>query len=517
MAGSSINRVYTRGISMNQMSVFQKIWVSMGILFVGFFISMVLGFVLGYKMETRLIHASQCLLPATNHSMAAKTAFKEQVALYMDSVLLGDPAKVADALDRAKEVEKELNMIIGLPNLDSKFSDHVKMIITDHKVYSDEAQILYTAVSKGDQSQMEKVGALAQKNDAIKKNLETVNQEFANLLKEDLITNAANSRQQRLINVFLFLGVVIFSIILIYLIVKRSIYNPLKQLAFAISESSTSLAEASGQVSSAGQALSEGASNQASAIEETSSSLTEMAAMIKQNALNAEETDKLMKKNTNEVLHEANEAMGRLAQSIDDISNASEATRRIIKTIDEIAFQTNLLALNAAVEAARAGETGAGFAVVADEVRALAMRAADAAKETTKLIDNTLQTVIQGKEYTQATQTAFNKNLDLSNKATTLVSEIAAASKEQSVSIEQMNRAMESIDHVVQQMASHAEETAGASEELNAQSCSMKEIVAKLMVMLGMHEVNMTAAAERNTDDSLKYLQSSTVPSVTQR
>ncbi len=471
---------------MKQLSIFQKIWLSVGILVIGYFISMALGFILGLTMENRLINISQSLLPASASSLAAKTAFKDQLDLYMNSVLLGDPDKVKAAEDQAKELQKALDAILAQPNLDRESLENVKKISADHKAYTEEAQKVYTAVSKGDQSQMEKVGALAEKNDALKKSLEAVNQGFATRLQTDIQTSVDGSRKQRYTNIILFLGVVILSIVLIYLIVKRSIYRPLQQAASEISDGAAHVADASTQVSSAGQALSEGASNQASAIEETSSSLNEMAAMIRQNAQNAEETDKLMKKNTGEVLREANEAMTRLTQSIEDISGASEATRRIIKTIDEIAFQTNLLALNAAVEAARAGEAGAGFAVVADEVRALAMRAADAAKETTRLIDNTLKTVTQGKEYTTLTQAAFNKNLDLSNKATALVSEIAAASKEQAVSIEQMNRAMESIDTVVQQMASHAEETAGASEELSAQSAAMKGVVEELVTLLGM-------------------------------
>jgi len=300
-------------------------------------------------------------------------------------------------------------------------------------------------------------------------------------------------------NTGIFIGIIIFSVIFMAIIIRRSIRLPLQHIAVAINEEAVNVAEASQQVSRSGQALSDGASNQASAIEETSSSLTEMAAMIKQNALNAGETDKLMKRNTNEILRQANEDMNRLAKSIEDISGASEATRRIIKTIDEIAFQTNLLALNAAVEAARAGEAGAGFAVVADEVRALAMRSAEAAKETTRLIDNTIQTVNQGKEYAVATQSAFAQNLDLSNKATTLVSEIAAASNEQASGIEQMNHVMSAIDRVVQEIAASAEETASASEELNAQSGSMKGIVEELVTMLGMDSKKMMTSAARKT------------------
>jgi methyl-accepting chemotaxis protein len=132
------------------------------------------------------------------------------------------------------------------------------------------------------------------------------------------------------------------------------------------------------------------------------------------------------------------------------------------------------------------------------------MRSAEAAKETTRLIDNTIQTVNQGKEYAVATQTAFGQNLDLSNKATTLVSEIAAASNEQASGIEQMNHAMSAIDQVVQEIAASAEETASASEELNAQSGSMKGIAEELVAMLGMKSDQMDAATEaerKNSED----------------
>ncbi len=472
---------------MRQLSIFQKIWMSVGILVIGYFISMALGFGLGLNMENRLVNVSGYLLPAASHSQNAHAIFKEQIGRYMDSILLGDPTKVTEGQEKSKELATQLSKILALPNIDRASSETVRKVLSEHRAYTDEAQALYEAISKGDDSLMDQAPAMAKKHEALMKALETIQGSFAEQLQTELLSNVKNSHNQRWANAALFVIVVILSVIIIYLIVKRSIYRPLQTAAAAISEGSDNVAEASLQVSSAGQSLSEGASSQASAIEETSSSLNEMAAMIKQNALNAAETDTLMKRNTGEVLRDATQAMSRLTESIDEISKASEATRRIIKTIDEIAFQTNLLALNAAVEAARAGEAGAGFAVVADEVRALALRAADAAKETNGLIDNTIRTVNQGKEYVAVTQATFSKNLDLSNKATTLVSEIAAASHEQATSIEHMNQAMESIDQVVQKMAASAEETAGASEELSAQSMSMKDVVSELLALLGLN------------------------------
>ena len=149
------------------------------------------------------------------------------------------------------------------------------------------------------------------------------------------------------------------------------------------------------QVSSSSQQLAEGTSQQAASIEETSSSLEEMSSMTKQNADNAGQANQLMVE-VGKVIDKANDSMGRLTVSMQYITQASEETQKIVKTIDEIAFQTNLLALNAAVEAARAGEAGAGFAVVADEVRNLAMRAAEAAKNTANLIEGSVKRVKDG-------------------------------------------------------------------------------------------------------------------------
>ncbi|MBF0476643.1 MAG: methyl-accepting chemotaxis protein, partial [Deltaproteobacteria bacterium] len=181
----------------------------------------------------------------------------------------------------------------------------------------------------------------------------------------------------------------------------------------------------------------------------------------------------------------AGDSMTRLTDSMNEISKASEETSKIIKTIDEIAFQTNLLALNAAVEAARAGEAGAGFAVVADEVRNLAMRAAEAAKSTSNLIDDTGKKVKDGTALVSVTSHAFTQVADSASKVAELVGEIAAASKEQAQGIEQSNRAISEVEKVTQQNASTAEESASASEELNAQAVQLKNYVMELMALVG--------------------------------
>jgi methyl-accepting chemotaxis protein len=166
------------------------------------------------------------------------------------------------------------------------------------------------------------------------------------------------------------------------------------------------------------------------------------------------------------------------------LTEASDETVRIIKTIDEIAFQTNLLALNAAVEAARAGEAGAGFAVVAEEVRNLAMRATEAARHTQSIIEGSLQNVREGSELVKATDEAFGQVEESSRKVSGLVGEIAQASSEQAQGLGQINLALGEMDKVTQQVAANAEEGSAAAEELSGQAANLLEMVEGLEVLV---------------------------------
>lgn len=264
----------------------------------------------------------------------------------------------------------------------------------------------------------------------------------------------------------------------------RAITKPLTQAIKSINEGATQVAAASNQVSSSSQGLAEGASEQAASLEETSSSLEEMTSMTRQNANSAQQANQFMQE-ASQVGDRANGSMVELTAAMSEVAKASEDTSKIIKTIDEIAFQTNLLALNAAVEAARAGEAGAGFAVVADEVRNLAMRAAEAAKDTSSLIEGTLQRVEESTTLLGSTNEAFAGVAESSSKVSTLIAEIAAASEEQSQGVGQINTAVTEMDQVTQQNAAAAEESASASEELSTQADVMRATVQDLARLIG--------------------------------
>jgi methyl-accepting chemotaxis protein len=267
-------------------------------------------------------------------------------------------------------------------------------------------------------------------------------------------------------------------------VISVGLKRALTQVAGSLGDGSDQVASASTQVSSASQSLAEGASEQAASLEETSSSMEEMSSMTKKNAESAEQCKGYMDQ-ARGIVGKVNKLLGELGASVEEINQSSQATSKVIKTIEEIAFQTNILALNAAVEAARAGEAGMGFAVVADEVRNLAQRCAQAAKETSGLIEKAEASAKNGSQLTAATQEAFQQNVEVAGKIGSSVDEIAAAVKEESRGIAQVSMAVTQMDKVTQSNAANAEETASAAEELSSQAEALKEAVASLMKLVG--------------------------------
>lgn len=265
----------------------------------------------------------------------------------------------------------------------------------------------------------------------------------------------------------------------------EKIINSLREFRMALNEimqkvtvSSDQVASGSEQVALGAQSLSQGATEQASSIEELAAEINIVSEVIKSNAEQASQASTNTQA-TVAKLSDAKNEMDALADAIREMSASSEDTKKIIKTIEDIAFQTNILALNAAVEAARAGSAGKGFAVVADEVRNLAGKSAEAAKNTTVLIESTVSAIDRGKDLADKAVTEMNDSTEAAGNVLVINNEIAKSANQATESMAQISSSVEQISSVVQTNSATAEESAAASEQLSGQSQILKELTSQ--------------------------------------
>jgi len=303
------------------------------------------------------------------------------------------------------------------------------------------------------------------------------------------LNDVAAEANRMLLSIFSVAAVIVVLGILLAWLLARSISRPIMGIIQSLLAGAGQVDGASKLVATSSQSLAEGTSEQASSLEETSASLEEISSMTRQNADHTKQANTLAEE-ASRTGAKGSEAMGNMTKAIKEIKQSSDETARIIKVIDEIAFQTNLLALNAAVEAARAGEAGKGFAVVAEEVRNLAQRSAEAARNTSELIEQSQKNSDSGVSLVQNFTAILGEMTTAVNKVAAILKEVAEASSEQAEGVEQINTAIAQMDQVTQGNAASAEELSSASSDLTTQADQMKNIVGALEEIVEGHGGN---------------------------
>ena len=489
---------------MNKMTFGNKLFLSIGSL--GLFLLVLTGIglygiaELDRRLEDALGTQAKKLQIMGDLDTQGEAWLANQRAMIMRTLLKEDTAaKEAKRQieEDARDVEKAMNELQPLLQTEAAKQSLEKIRNMDKELLREQPQFFELMAAQ-------KVSeAVAFQTGKMRPLFETMNAESASLLKAQNalmkeLEQQAGSRAAMCRALIIGAGVVAIVVCLIVVWIVRTANGQLRRVAAEIAQGAAQVASAAGQVSSASQTLAQGSSEQAASLEETSASTEEINSMTQKNAENSrmasEETS-----TADQLLKETNGKLGQMIESMREINLSSEKISKIIKVIDEIAFQTNILALNAAVEAARAGEAGMGFAVVADEVRNLAQRCAQAAKDTSQLIEESIGRSNEGKVRLDEVAGCITRVVENASRIRILANEVHVGSQEQTRGIEQIAKAISQMQQVTQSSAASAEEGASAGEEMSSQAAHLNDSAARLHEMVGSDE-----PAERSHATPLK-------------
>ena len=473
---------------MHRLNITARIWLSVGVFILGYVISTALSQVQGREARKSLRVTSEALFPAAQRSQEAESAFQRMVKGFGDAVIMQDSGGLDRAAGDGRQAVAALRGVASIPGLAADRSAEAGRQASSIEQILSEAGSTYGAVMAGTMSAstQEQMRALAQRTEETKAALAGIKERFAADLQKQLSALEARSSSQGTVALAVFLATLLVAGVIVHMTIRRSITGPVIRVIGGVQQSANEAGRAAAQMADSGGEVAKNAQDQAACIEETSASLEEISATTRQNADRAEEADKLMQ-TARQTVERAAHAMSDLTASMSLISKSSNQVAGVLKDIDEIAFNTNILALNAAVEAARAGQAGAGFSVVADEVRSLAHRAAAAARNSSTIIEQTVNDVSKGVKLVTHAQAAFQEVSATIANGTEVVSQIANSSSEQARGISQIGQAITRIESLTQKNVSHAQETADGASAMASQVENTRKYLGELVAVVGLH------------------------------